>query len=156
MMSHISRAWFILVLVGPRLIRRTRWRKIYREHRWKNWLQREGQRLCRSPFLRHNTVFNPINWFNLSTMAKKRKLSDLTTQETNLFLQMIENFKQELSEEDDDERSVISSLAHVAMKLQQVKVSPPLLTINNQFLTCLESNRFLFRVQTPLRSSKQK
>ena len=89
-------------------------------------------------------------------MAKKRKLSDLTTQETNLFLQMIENFKQELSEEDDDERSVIASLAHVATKLQQVQVSPPLLMIDNQSLTCLESSMFLFRVQAPLRSSRQK
>ena len=44
---------------------------------------------------------------------------------------MIENLKQELSEEDDDERSVIASLAHVAVKLQQVQVSPPLLMIIN-------------------------
>ena len=87
-------------------------------------------RLCRSHLARPFFVTTPITELNLSTMAKKRELSDLNTQEINLFLQMIENFKQELSEEDDDERSVISSLAHVATKLQQVQVNPPLLTIN--------------------------
>lgn len=56
-------------------------------------------------------------------MAKKRKLSDLTTQETNMFLEMITNFKQTLSEEDDDEKSVIASLDHVATKLTEVQVS---------------------------------
>jgi hypothetical protein len=57
-------------------------------------------------------------------MAKKRKLSDLTTQETDLFLKMIENFKQDLSEEDEDEKSVIASLDHVATKLAQVHHVP--------------------------------
>jgi hypothetical protein len=59
-------------------------------------------------------------------MAKKRKLSDLTgltTQETDMFLQMIENFKQTLSEEDEDEKSVVASLDHVAAKLAEVQVS---------------------------------
>lgn len=56
-------------------------------------------------------------------MEKKRKLSDLTTQETNMFLEMITNFKQTLSEEDDDEKSVIASLDHVATKLAEVQVS---------------------------------
>ena len=90
--------------------------------------------MCTAPVTLHLArpffVTTPITELNLSTMAKKRELSDLNTQEINLFLQMIENFKQELSEEDDDERSVISSLAHVATKLQQVQVNPPLLTIN--------------------------
>jgi hypothetical protein len=53
-------------------------------------------------------------------MVKKRKLSDLTTQETDI-LQMIENFKQGLSKE--DENSVIASLDHVAAKLAEVQVS---------------------------------
>ena len=53
---------------------------------------------------------------DLTTMAKKRKLSDLTTQETGIFLQMIENFKQALTEEDQDEKSLITSLDHVAAK----------------------------------------
>ena len=56
-------------------------------------------------------------------MAKKRKLSDLTTQETDMFLRMVENFKQALSEEDEDEKSVIASLDHVAAKLAEVQVS---------------------------------
>ena len=59
-------------------------------------------------------------------MAKKRKLSDLTgltTQETDIFLKMIENFKQALSEEDEDEESVIASLDQVAAKLAEVEVS---------------------------------
>ena len=55
-------------------------------------------------------------------MAKKRKLSDLTTQETNLFLDMIKSLKETLSEEDDDEKTVIASLDHVAAKLAQVQV----------------------------------
>ena len=58
-------------------------------------------------------------------MTKKRKLSDLTVQETDLFLKMIDNFKQDLSEEDEDEKSVIASLDHVATKLAQVQVSSP-------------------------------
>ena len=56
-------------------------------------------------------------------MAKKCKLSDLTTQEAGMFLQMIENFKQGLSEEDEDEKSVIASLDHVAAKISEVQVS---------------------------------
>ena len=56
-------------------------------------------------------------------MAKKRKLSDLTTQETDMFLKTIENFKQALSEEDEDEKSVIASLDHVTAKLAEVQVS---------------------------------
>jgi len=58
----------------------------------------------------------------LTIMAKKRKLSDLTTQETNLFLDMIKSLKETLSEEDDDEKTVIASLDHVAAKLAQVQV----------------------------------
>ena len=51
-------------------------------------------------------------------MAKTRKLSDhvrrsdltgLTTQDTGAFLQMIENFKHSLSDDDEDEKSVIAS-----------------------------------------------
>jgi len=56
-------------------------------------------------------------------MVKKCKLSDLTTQETDMFLQMIENFKQALSEEDEDGKLVIASLDHVAAKLAEVQVS---------------------------------
>jgi len=71
-------------------------------------------------------------------MAKKRKLSDLTTQETDMFLQMIENFKQALSEEDEDEKSVIASLDHVAAKLAEVQVGALLLddlwnSVHNMF-----------------------
>lgn len=64
-----------------------------------------------------------------TTMTKKRKLSDLTTQETSLFLRLIENFKQDLSEEDDDEISVIASLDHVVAKLQEIHVSHPQLPL---------------------------
>jgi hypothetical protein len=60
-------------------------------------------------------------------MAKKRKLSDLTSQETNLFLKMIDEFKEGLDEEDDDEKSVIASLNHVAAKLMEVHVSSDVL-----------------------------
>jgi hypothetical protein len=56
-------------------------------------------------------------------MTKKRKLSDLATQEAGMFLQMIENFKQSLSEEDEGEKSVIASLDHVAAKISEVQVS---------------------------------
>ena len=56
-------------------------------------------------------------------MVKKRKLSDLTTQETDMFLKMIENFKHALSEDEEDEKSVITSLDHVAAKLAEVQVS---------------------------------
>lgn len=70
-------------------------------------------------------------------MAKKRKLSDLTTQETNIFLQMIENFKQALSEEDEVEKSVIASLNHVAAKLAEVQVSALLPVDLWNSVTCL-------------------
>jgi hypothetical protein len=55
-------------------------------------------------------------------MAKKRKLSEISSQEVDLFLRMIENFKGGLSEEDEDEKSVIASLEHVAAKIMQVQV----------------------------------
>ena len=48
-----------------------------------------------------------------------------------MFLQMIESFKQALSEEDEDEKSVIASLDHVAAKLAEVQVSR---CSSNQFL----------------------
>ena len=73
-----------------------------------------------------------------TTMAKKRKLSDLTTQETDIFLQMIENFKQALSEEDEDEKSVIASLDHVAAKLAEVQVSTFLPNDFWHLVTCLQ------------------
>jgi hypothetical protein len=75
---------------------------------------------------------------DLTTMAKKRKLSDLTTQETDIFLQMIENFKQALSEEDEDEKSVIASLDHVAAKLTEVQVSAFLPDDFWHSVTCLQ------------------
>ena len=40
-----------------------------------------------------------------------------------MFLKMIENFKQALSEEDEDKKSVIASLDHVTAKLAEVQVS---------------------------------
>ena len=39
------------------------------------------------------------------------------------FLQTIENFRQAFSEEDEDEKSVITSLDHVAAKLAEVQGS---------------------------------
>ena len=72
------------------------------------------------------------------TRTKKRKLSDLTTQETEMFLQMIENFKQALSEDDDDEKSVIASLDHVAAKLGEVQVSALFLDDLWNLVTCLQ------------------
>jgi hypothetical protein len=71
----------------------------------------------------HGLVFTPTSDLIPTSMAKKRKLSDLTTQETDMFLQMIETFKQALSEEDEDEKSVIASLDHVAAKLALGNVS---------------------------------
>jgi hypothetical protein len=55
-------------------------------------------------------------------MAKKRKLSDLTTQETEWFLSTLSKFKEDLDEEDEDGKSVIASLEHVMAKLQVVTV----------------------------------
>ena len=59
----------------------------------------------------------------LRPLVQKRKLSDLPSQETEIFLQKINNFKNDLSEDDEKEKSVIGSLEHVVMKLQSVKVS---------------------------------
>jgi hypothetical protein len=59
-------------------------------------------------------------------MTKKRKLSDLSSQEVDLFLKMIENFKGGLNEEDEEEKSVIASLDHVVAKIVQVQVSAAL------------------------------
>jgi hypothetical protein len=56
-------------------------------------------------------------------MVKKRKLSDLTSQETEIFIQMINKFKNDLAEDDEEEKSVIGALEHVMMKLQTVNVS---------------------------------
>ena len=47
----------------------------------------------------------------------------LSTQETDIFLKMIQNFKQTFNEEDEDEKSVIASLDHIAVKLVEVQVS---------------------------------
>ena len=55
-------------------------------------------------------------------MVQKRKLSDLTSQETEIIVQKINKFKNDLSEDDEKEKSVIGSLEHVVMKLQTVNV----------------------------------
>lgn len=57
-------------------------------------------------------------------MTKKRKLSDLSSQEVDLFLKIIENFKGGLNEEDEEEKSVIASLDHVVAKIVQVQHVP--------------------------------
>ncbi|KAF8589241.1 hypothetical protein K439DRAFT_1628944 [Ramaria rubella] len=54
-------------------------------------------------------------------MPKKRKLSALTTQETNAFLRTIENFTQQLTDEGDEEKAVIASLEHVAARLHKIQ-----------------------------------
>jgi hypothetical protein len=56
-------------------------------------------------------------------MVTKRKLSDLTTQETGTFLHMVENFKQILSNDEDNEKSFIASLEHAATKIAPGVVS---------------------------------
>ena len=53
-------------------------------------------------------------------MATKHKLSESTAQETEMFLQLIEKYKQTLSEEDEDEKSVIASLGRLAATLTEV------------------------------------
>lgn len=55
-------------------------------------------------------------------MATKHNLSDLTTQETGMFLQVVNNFRQKLSE-DGDEELFIASLDYVTAKLAKVLVS---------------------------------
>ena len=55
-------------------------------------------------------------------MVQKRKLSYLTSQETEIIVQKINKFKNDLSEDDEKEKSVIGSLEHVVMKLQAVNV----------------------------------
>ena len=55
-------------------------------------------------------------------MGQKRKLSDITSQETEFFVLKINNFKNDLSEDDEKEKSVIGSLEHVVMNVQTVKV----------------------------------
>lgn len=57
-------------------------------------------------------------------MAKKRKLSDLTSQETEMFLSMINKFKNDLAEDDEEEKSFIGALEHVMVKLQAVNHVP--------------------------------
>jgi hypothetical protein len=57
-----------------------------------------------------------------TTMVTKCKLSDLTTQETGMFLQMVEDFKQKLSREDEDEKVFIASLNYAATKIAKVQV----------------------------------
>ena len=47
----------------------------------------------------------------------------LSTQETDIFLKMIQNIKQTFSEEDEDEKSVMASLDHIAAKIMEVQVS---------------------------------
>ena len=49
-------------------------------------------------------------------MAKTRKLSDLTTQETDAFV-TDEDFKHELSDEDEDEKSVLPQSPSVHPKI---------------------------------------
>ena len=50
-------------------------------------------------------------------------VSKPTWQEVDLFLKTIENFKRGLNEEDEDEKSVISSLDHVVAKITQVSAA---------------------------------
>lgn len=44
-------------------------------------------------------------------------MEDLTTQETGILLDAIKTFKQTLSEKDEKDKSVITSLNHIAAKL---------------------------------------
>ena len=53
---------------------------------------------------------------------KKRKLSDLSEEETTTFYQLIQRFKEELDEEDD--KATIESLARISTKLGETRVSP--------------------------------
>ncbi|KAF8802040.1 hypothetical protein BYT27DRAFT_7197515 [Phlegmacium glaucopus] len=56
-------------------------------------------------------------------MTKKSNLSDLSAQESDRFLHIIQTFKQGLSEEYEAEKSVVASLDHVAAKLAQAQAS---------------------------------
>jgi hypothetical protein len=53
-------------------------------------------------------------------MTGKRKLSDLTPEETGKLINTFSKFKEDLDEEDADAKSVVESLAHVMSKLQGV------------------------------------
>jgi hypothetical protein len=53
-------------------------------------------------------------------MIGKRKLLDLTHEETEKLINTLSKFKEDLDEEDADAKSVIASLEHVMSKLQVV------------------------------------
>jgi hypothetical protein len=56
-------------------------------------------------------------------MAKRRKLSDLTDQETATVVDLLKRFQLELDEHDDDDREVDLALQTVVRKFSELKVS---------------------------------
>lgn len=56
-------------------------------------------------------------------MTKKRKLSDLTAEESGFVLGMLERYKNSLNEEDEETKKKIASLDHAAAAFAEVQVS---------------------------------
>ena len=52
----------------------------------------------------------------------KRKLSDLTSEETNDIVSLLKNLLGELDEEDEDGQSVVDSVKNVIRKLEKTEV----------------------------------
>jgi hypothetical protein len=56
-------------------------------------------------------------------MAKRRKLSDLTNDETAAVVEVLKRFQNELDQDDEDGNEVIGAVQTVLRKLNEVKVS---------------------------------
>jgi len=57
-----------------------------------------------------------------TTMAKRRKLSDLSHEETSTVVDILQRFQNEIDEEDEDGQEVVDALQKVVRKLKEVRV----------------------------------
>jgi hypothetical protein len=55
-------------------------------------------------------------------MAKRRKLSHFTTEETASIIRLLQRFEEELDDEDEDGVEFLNALTKVLAKLKEVKV----------------------------------
>ena len=55
-------------------------------------------------------------------MAKRRKLSDLSHEETSTVVDILQRFQNGIDEEDEDGQEVVDALQKVVRKLKEVRV----------------------------------
>lgn len=55
-------------------------------------------------------------------MAKRRKLSDLSYEETSTVVDILQRFQNGIDEEDEDGQEVVDALQKVVRKLKEVRV----------------------------------